>query len=138
MWRRNEFPIPPPAKVFSASADPLVVSETSTAVATRPSIALFSIGELIQHKQFGYRGVIVGIDATFSLSDEWYEQMARSRPPKDEPWYQVLVHGGDHSTYVAQRNLMADPAGAPIDHPLIASLLGPYDDGAYQDPTQVH
>ena len=102
------------------------------------STAEFNVGQLIEHKLFGYRGVIVGVDPTFSLSDEWYEQMARSRPPKDAPWYHVLVHGGDHTTYVAERNLVADPVAEPIEHPLLARLLGPYEDGRYLDLTQVH
>ena len=47
--------------------------------------ALFSPGELVSHRLFGYRGVVVDVDAEFSLSEEWYESVAKSRPPKDEP-----------------------------------------------------
>ena len=67
--------------------------------------AQFSIGQVIHHSRFGYRGVIVDVDATFQHSEEWYDSMARSRPPKDQPWYHVLVHDSDHMTYVAERNL---------------------------------
>ncbi len=54
----------------------------------------FHPGQVIHHKLFDYRGAIVGVDETFQLSEEWYEHVARSRPPKDQPWYHVLVHGG--------------------------------------------
>jgi heat shock protein HspQ len=39
----------------------------------------FMIGQVVHHKLFNYRGVVVDIDARFSLSEEWYEQVARSR-----------------------------------------------------------
>jgi len=50
----------------------------------------------------------VGVDLEFNSSDEWYEMMAKSRPPKDKPWYHVRVHDG-RRTYVAERNLELDP-----------------------------
>ena len=43
-------------------------------------------------------------------TDEWYEAVAKSRPPKNEPWYHVLVHQKGHQTYVAEQNLQPDPA----------------------------
>ena len=55
--------------------------------------AQFSIGDLVYHKLFDYRGVVVDVDPRLMLSEEWYEAVARSRPPKDQPWYRVLVHG---------------------------------------------
>ncbi len=70
--------------------------------------AKFCIGQLIHHKLFDYRGVIVGVDLEFKQTDEWYETMARSRPPKDQPWYHVRVHNGTRMTYVAERNLEPD------------------------------
>lgn len=77
----------------------------------------FKIGELVHHQKFGYRGVVFDIDLTFGLTDEWYEQVARSRPPKNRPWYRVLVHNSDHETYVAERHLVADPLGGEVDNP---------------------
>jgi len=62
--------------------------------------AKFSVGALVSHLRFGYRGVIVDVDATFQLDDEWYEMVAKSRPPKDKPWYHVLVHETEQTTYV--------------------------------------
>jgi heat shock protein HspQ len=70
--------------------------------------AKFCIGHLIHHKHFDYRGIIVGVDLEFKNSDEWYDKMAKSRPPKDQPWYHVRVHNGANHTYVAERNLEVD------------------------------
>ena len=72
--------------------------------------AKYCIGQLIQHKLFGYRGIILGVDLEFKSTDEWYEAVAKSRPPKNEPWYHVLVHQKGHQTYVAEQNLQPDPA----------------------------
>ena len=70
----------------------------------------FCIGQLIHHKLFDYRGIILGVDLEFKMTDEWYEEMARSKPSKDRPWYHVLVHQRGNQTYVAEQNLEVDPA----------------------------
>jgi heat shock protein HspQ len=95
------------------------------------SNAQFSIGELVHHKLFDYRGVIVDVDAEFQLTDEWYDQVARSRPPKDKPWYHVLVDDARNSTYVAERNLEPDPSGEAINHPLIPHFFTRLENGRY-------
>ncbi len=93
--------------------------------------ARFRVGQLIQHKLFHYRGVIVDADPEYSNSEAWYAQMAKSRPPKDKPWYHVLVHDADHVTYVAERNLEADCSAAPVDHPLIDHFFSALQSGRY-------
>ncbi|MDX1605237.1 MAG: heat shock protein HspQ [Candidatus Competibacterales bacterium] len=95
------------------------------------STAKFSVGDLIRHRRFDYRGVIVDVDPTFRLSDKWYETMAKSRPPKDRPWYHVLVHGASHMTYVAERNLQPDDSAEPIEHPLIERFFSRFENGRY-------
>ena len=72
--------------------------------------ARFGVGQLIRHRRFDYRGVVVDVDSTFQGTDEWYDAVARSRPPKNRPWYHVLPHGAEHMTYVAERHLEADPS----------------------------
>ena len=94
--------------------------------------ARFSIGDVVHHQLFGYRGVIYDVDPQFMLSEAWYEQMARSRPPKDEPWYRVLVHNACHETYVAERNLEPDETGDSIAHPLVDTLFDGQVDGRYR------
>ncbi len=82
--------------------------------------AKFSVGQMIHHGRFDYRGVIIDVDPHFMSTEEWYEEMAVSRPPRDKPWYHVLVDGSDLRTYVAERNLEPDYSGTPIQHPDIA------------------
>ena len=101
------------------------------------SQAKFAIGQTIHHRLFDYRGVIYDVDPVFLGTEEWYEQVARSRPPKDEPWYRVLVHGSDHETYVAQRNLEADESSEPVLNPLTSHFFSDFHEGAYIPKRQV-
>ncbi|GMQ90924.1 MAG TPA: heat shock protein HspQ [Acidiferrobacteraceae bacterium] len=94
-------------------------------------VARFAIGQLIHHKLFHYRGVIVDVDSVFQGTEEWYQQVARSRPPKDQPWYRVLVDQDDSETYVAERNLESDSENKPIQHPLVSQLFNSFEDGRY-------
>lgn len=91
----------------------------------------FRVGQLVHHKLFDYRGVIFDAEATFEGSEEWYEAVARSRPPKDRPWYHVLVHDAEHTTYVAERNLEPDLTGEPINHPALGHIFEALRDGVY-------
>ena len=91
----------------------------------------FSVGDLVHHRRFDYRGVIVDVDRNFQGTEEWYEAVARSRPPKDRPWYHVLVHGKTHSTYVAERNLEPDESVEPINHPMLEYFFCKFENGMY-------
>lgn len=91
----------------------------------------FHIGQVIHHLKFNYRGVILDVDADFQGSDEWYEEIARSRPPKDQPWYHILVENAPHTTYVAERHLAADAENGPVDHPALRELFDQYQSGVY-------
>ena len=94
--------------------------------------AKFSVGTVVTHRLFGYRGVIYDVDAVFQGSEEWYQQMALTRPPRDAPWYRVLVHKADHETYVAERNLADDVNGDVIEHPRVDELFEAFVGGRYR------
>jgi heat shock protein HspQ len=92
---------------------------------------LFYIGQLVYHNKFNYRGVIIDVDPQFMLPEAWYQRIAKSRPPKDQPWYRVLVHNSPQQTYVAQRNLTVDKCQEPINHPEIERYFSGFSDGKY-------
>jgi len=96
------------------------------------STALFEIGQIVHHRLFDYRGVVLDGDPDFQGGEEWYEQMARSRPPKDQPWYHVLVDQSDNYTYVAERNLEPASDVGPIHHHLLEEGLMRYENGRYR------
>ncbi len=89
--------------------------------------AKFRIGQIVHHKLFDYAGVVFDIDPFFQSTDEWYEQVAQSRPLKSKPWYHVLVHAAAHTTYVAEQNLDLEENLKAIQHPLINSLFTKFD-----------
>ena len=93
--------------------------------------AQFSIGQVVHHALFDYRGVVFDVDPCFSGDDGWYERVARSKPPKDKPWYHVLVDGQQHTTYVAERNLEAEIDAKPIQHILLGTVFGGFENGVY-------
>ena len=89
--------------------------------------AKFKIGQIIRHRLFDYMGVVFDIDPFFQGTEEWYEQVAISRPPKNKPWYHVLVHVAEHSTYVAEQNLDLEKNPKVIQHPLVNSFFTKFD-----------
>ena len=95
------------------------------------SQAQFAPGQLVTHRLFGYRGVVFDVDPTFQGSDECYARNARSKPPRDRPWYRVLVDGQPVETYVAECNLELDTEARPIRHPLADRIFSGFYDGQY-------
>jgi len=79
----------------------------------------FYIGQIIQHKLFDYRGIIVDVDFKFSGTEDWYNNVAHSRPDKDQPWYKVLVDNATHEAYVAEQNLNSSEIKNAIHNPLL-------------------
>lgn len=97
-----------------------------------PDRPRYQVGQLVSHKLFGYRGAIVDVHRNFQGTEEWYDREAKSRPPKDQPWYEVLVHDSTRTTYVAERNLDIDISGMPIEHPMIRVFFNEFHQGRYR------
>ena len=87
--------------------------------------AKFQVGQIVHHKLFDYFGVVFDVDPEFQGTDDWYQHVARSRPPKDEPWYHVLVNEAVSTTNVAEQNLERSAKPQRILHPLTDRLFGP-------------
>jgi len=75
--------------------------------------------------------MVTGIDTVFSQSESWYDSMAISRPPKDKPWYNVLVDRSLYLTYVAERNLITSQDRRQVDHPFLGHYFDKYDGSRY-------
>ena len=96
------------------------------------SSAKYNIGQKIRHRLFEYRGVVLDVDSRFQLSDEWYAEMAKNMPSKDEPWYHVLVHESAQMTYVAEANITFDNSQDQIEHPVVELCFDIDAQGKYQ------
>jgi heat shock protein HspQ len=108
---------------------------TDQAIKAPPIVhARFSIGEVVRHRLFDFRGVIFDVDPVFANSEEWYQAIPEDkRPAKDQPFYHLLAENAESSyiAYVSQQNLVADGASEPIDHPAISGLFDRSADGRY-------
>ena len=89
----------------------------------------YTIGDVIHHLRYDYRGVVVTVEPNCSASDEWYVKN-RTQPRRDQPWYRVLAEGG-RETYVAEENIELDMTGGPVEHPLVDRLFPTFYEGRY-------
>ena len=96
------------------------------------TICKFTVGQIVHHVLFNYRGVIVDIDSNFQGTETWYREVAKSSPPKNKPWYHVLVDKSYSITYVAERNLEEEISKEPIEHPLIKEYFKEFENGSYK------
>ena len=97
--------------------------------------AHFSIGDIVRHRIFEFRGVIFDVDPVFANSEEWYESIPEEiRPNRDQPFYHLLAENADSSyvAYVSQQNLLPDEEDEPVDHPAIAGMFEPFSGGRYR------
>jgi heat shock protein HspQ len=97
--------------------------------------AHFSLGEVVRHRIFEFRGVIFDVDPVFNNTEEWYQAIPEEiRPSKDQPFYHLLAENGESSyvAYVSQQNLLPDESDEPVDHPAISGIFGPYKEGRYE------
>ncbi len=97
--------------------------------------AHFSIGDVVRHRVFDFRGVIFDVDPVFANTEEWYEAIPEDiRPRKDQPFYHLLAENGETSyvAYVSQQNLEADDEGGPVDHPALSGIFTGFEGGRYR------
>ena len=98
-------------------------------------LARFTIGEVVRHRLFDFRGVIFDVDPQFANSDEWYDAIPEAlRPSKEQPFYHLLAENADSTyvAYVSQQNLISDDSEEPVDHPAIATMFDRLEGGRYQ------
>lgn len=90
----------------------------------------FEPGQLVRHRRYGYRGVVVSCDSSCQADAQWYLKN-QTQPDRQQPWYHVLVDGANACTYAASQNLVADTSTDPIDHPLVAKFFESFENGHY-------
>jgi len=95
--------------------------------------AKFSIGDIVKHKHFEFRGVIYDVDFEFNNSEEWYQSI----PKKDQPFYHLLAENDEitYEAYVSEQNLIMDDSEDPIKHPLIEEIFSGRKGSSYFKPS---
>ena len=100
--------------------------------------AKFSIGDVVKHKHFDFRGVIYDVDFKFNNSEEWYQSIPKNvRPRKNQPFYHLLAENDDvtYEAYVSEQNLLVDNSDEPIKHPLINEIFSGKKGSSYFKPS---
>ena len=98
----------------------------------------FTIGQVVRHRVYPFRGVIIDVDPEFNNTDEWWESIpAEVRPRKDQPFYHLLAENEETSyvAYVSEQNLLIDESGVPVNHPEIAEVFGEFLGNSYAIPS---
>ena len=96
--------------------------------------AKYHIGQVLRHRKHPFRGVVFDVDAMFSNTEEWYENIPEdSRPSKNQPFYHLLAENDQsyYVAYVSEQNLVPDETGEPVTHPDLPDLFGDFEDGRY-------
>jgi heat shock protein HspQ len=63
--------------------------------------AVFTIGDVVRHRLFPFRGVIFDVDPVFNNTEEWWNAIPEGvRPRRDQPFYHLLAEN-DESAYVS-------------------------------------
>jgi heat shock protein HspQ len=98
-------------------------------------IAKYTLGQVVRHRVFPFRGVVFDIDPVFNNTEEWYEAIpAEVRPRKDQPFYHLYAENAEteYVAYVSEQNLLPDTSNEPIRHPQVAEVFERDDGGSYR------
>ncbi|MGP1959070.1 MAG: heat shock protein HspQ [Arsenophonus sp. NC-CH8-MAG3] len=82
----------------------------------------FSIGQQVRHKLLGYLGVIVDVDAEYSLDKLQDDDISSNASIRSAPWYHVVMednNGEPIHTYLAEAQITYEISD---EHPEHSSL----------------
>src|SRR6516164_3783205 len=97
-------------------------------------VAKFTIGQVVRHRFFPFRGVIFDVDPKFSNTEEWWLAIPEDvRPAKDQPFYHLLAENAQttYIAYVSEQNLLPDETGKPVSHPQVPQFFKELKRGYY-------
>lgn len=102
----------------------------------RPSSVKYRIGQVIKHKRWGYRGIIIGWDPTAKAPAHWLQQMHPPDKPhwRHQPNYAILVDTRDRlepqTTYVPEENIEI-VTNTKVLHPEVDDFFEMFDGAQY-------
>lgn len=103
--------------------------------------ARFTIGDVVKHRVYPFRGVVFDVDPTFSNTDEWWDAIPVDvRPEKDQPFYHLLAENDEteYVAYVSEQNLLPDDSDQPLRNAQIAEFFHEGPDGGLIFAGQAH
>ena len=102
---------------------------------SKSRLARFTIGDVVRHRVYPFRGVIFDVDPVFNNTEEWWLAIPEEvRPSKDQPFYHLLAENdeAEYVAYVSEQNLLPDESGRPLRHKRIKSFFDLGADGSYR------
>jgi heat shock protein HspQ len=102
---------------------------------TKTRTAKFTIGQVVKHRLFPFRGVVFDIDPEFDNTEEWWMSIPEEvRPNKDQPFYHLFAENAEteYIAYVSEQNLLLDTSGQPLRHPQVREIFETDDKGSYR------
>ncbi len=81
---------------------------------TKMRNAKYTIGQVVKHRLFSFRGVVFDVDPEFNNTEEWWQAIpAETRPRKDQPFYHLFAENAEteYVAYVSEQNLLPDTSG---------------------------
>jgi heat shock protein HspQ len=100
--------------------------------------AKFTIGQVVKHRIYPFRGVIYDVDPVFANTEEWWRAIPEGvRPSKDQPFYHLYAENAEsqYIAYVSEQNLVPDESGDPVRHPQVDEVFIRADKGVYRRKT---
>ena len=97
--------------------------------------AKFTLGQVVKHRLYSFRGVVFDIDPEFANTEEWWQSIpAEIRPRKNQPYYHLFAENEDseYIAYVSEQNLLPDTSGVPVRHPQVAEVFERDENGGYR------
>ena len=96
--------------------------------------AKYTVGEVVAHRFYPFRGIVYDVDPEFANTEEWWLSIPEEiRPRKDQPYYHLLAENDEteYIAYVSEQNLVPDESGEPLRHPQVDELFIVDEDGKY-------
>ncbi|KEA52536.1 MULTISPECIES: heat shock protein HspQ [Mangrovibacter] len=85
----------------------------------------FGIGQQVRHSLLGYLGVVVDIDAEYSLDEPAEDELGADYSLRKAPWYHVVMEddeGQPVHTYLAEAQLSGEIADEHPEQPSMDEL----------------
>jgi heat shock protein HspQ len=123
------------ASAAAAKAKPKVRKAPGKSTASAMRQAKFSVGSVVKHRVYPFRGVVFDIDPVFNNTEDWWQAIPEEiRPRKDQPFYHLLAENSEttYVAYVSEQNLLADKTGQPVRHPQVKEMFALDEKGHYR------
>ncbi|MFT0891430.1 heat shock protein HspQ [Pseudochelatococcus sp. G4_1912] len=102
--------------------------------------AKFSLGQVVKHRIYPFRGVVFDVDPVFNNTEEWYLSIPEDkRPDRNQPFYHLFAENTDseYIAYVSEQNLVADTSGEPIRHSQVLQAFEQGENGELLVPVRM-